>query len=136
MPTSSAYDSPKELLPKPRRRETWGLIKGPLHGMTIGEVEGFFVVVVSKLAPAFYSPRLSTRPPPCGSEEGWLGTLASLSGWGQQLVFSAELARLGGRRWGASPASPASLGLGLPIGFDVVAVQSCSGLVSGKCLAS
>ena len=35
----------------------------------------------------------------------------------------------------ASPISPASLGLGLPIGFDLVAVQSCSGLVSGDCWA-
>ena len=34
----------------------------------------------------------------------------------------------------ASPASPASLGLGLPIGFDL-AVQGCSGLISGECWA-
>ena len=34
----------------------------------------------------------------------------------------------------ASPASPASLGLGLPIGYDLVA-ESCSGLVSGECCA-
>ena len=31
------------------------------------------------------------------------------------------------------PASPASLGLALPVGLELLAIQSCSGLVSGDC---
>ena len=41
------------------------------------------------------------------------------------LRLGGRLARLVVELVAASPASPASLGLGLPIGFDLVAVQSC-----------
>ena len=73
------------------------------------------------LAPAFYWPRLSTRPPACGSKKiGWkalnrfqVGGRRSLGAW---------LARMG-------------VGLAGHIPSALVAVQSCSGLVSGECLA-
>ena len=71
----------------------------------------------------FTSPGSGFSP---GQETGWLvgWLVGSLVRWFVGWLVS----------WAAaSPASPASLGLGLPVGFDLLAIQSYCGLVSGDC---
>ena len=85
----------------------------PISSLPEGMVEVLFVL----LAP------LSTSPPLGSEEVDW---------------EPFKLGATGGILWGPSwPGwgSVGRIGLGLPMGFVLVAVRSCSGLVSGECWA-